>query len=271
MEYQLIGSGRYSDVFDFNGYVLKLYKKCMENGSVEKEYYFSKLAYDNKILTAEPKSIICEENRKGIIFQKINGQTLLNIIISNPIKIKKLLKNFVKLQSQIHSIELNNCKYTVKDHLRGSIKRNDQIENDDKDLIQEYIKKLPDGNSLCHGDFHPENVIFDNNEYYVIDWMTGMQGSIAADVARTEMILKNADIPGIKPKAIKLILQIFQKIFSKMYIKGYCKISMLKRKDINIWKLPLYIARLEENNSKEEENRLLKYIEKGIKKQKTSA
>jgi len=69
------------------------------------------------------------------------------------------------------------------------------MNNDDKTFLYKYIKKLPEGNNLCHGDFHPENVLFENDEYYVIDWMTGMQGNIAADVARTEMIIQNAGIP----------------------------------------------------------------------------
>jgi hypothetical protein len=105
MEYKLIGSGRTSDVFEYGEYVLKLYKEYMDEGSVEREYYFSKLAFTDNIKTPEPKSIVYEQNRKGIIFQKINGEPLLKIIIGNPLRIKKLLKIFVELQFKIHKIK----------------------------------------------------------------------------------------------------------------------------------------------------------------------
>jgi thiamine kinase-like enzyme len=145
------------------------------------------------------------------------------------------------------------------------------MNNGDKAFLYKYIKKLPEGNNLCHGDFHPENVLLENDEYYVIDWMTGMQGNIAADVARTEMIIQNAGIPGNIPYVIKRIMQIFQRKLSQIYIKEYCKISGIKKEEIRKWKLPIYIARLDEDNSKDEENRLLRFIENEMKKQKTSA
>jgi len=66
-------------------------------------------------------------------------------------------------------------------------------------------------------------------------------------------------------------MQIFQRKLSQIYIKEYCKISGIKKEEILKWKLPIYIARLDEDNSKEEENRLLRFIENEMKKQKTSA
>jgi uncharacterized protein (TIGR02172 family) len=271
MEHKLIDSGRTSDVFDYDENILKLYKEYMDKGLVEREFYFSKLAFNNNIKTPEPKSIIYEQNRKGIIFQKINGKPLLKIIIGNPLRIKRLLKKFVELQFKIHKNKVYNSGYTFKDYLYKSVERNEVMKNDDKAFIQKYIKKLPEGDNFCHGDFHPENVLLENNEYYVIDWMTGMQGNIAADLARTEMIIQNAEIPGKIPYITKKLMQIFQKKLSQTYIKEYCKISGMKKEEIDKWKLPLYVARLNENNSKEEENRLLRYIENEIKKQKTSA
>jgi hypothetical protein len=97
--------------------------------------------------------------------------------------------------------------------------------------------------------------------------MTGMQGSIAADVGRTEMILRNAEIPGTIPYFLKIILKIIQLKLSKMYINKYCKINNIKREEIDIWKIPLYVARLNEENCKNEEKRILKYIRRNIKKQ----
>ena len=266
MENKIIGSGRTSDVIEYNGFVLKLYKEFNNNEYIDKEYYFSKFAFDHNIKTPEPKQIIYENNRKGIVFEKINGKPLLKIILSNSLKLKQMIKIFVELQTSIHKIILNNSKYTFISYLNESIVENNLINDDTKAFLFNYIKTLPEGNNLCHGDFHPENILVDNNNFYIIDWMTGMQGNIAADVARTEMIIKNAEVPGNISFVMKSIVRIFQNKLSTMYIKEYCKINKLTKQEIDIWKLPLYVARLNEDNNKAEENRLLKYINKEIKK-----
>ncbi|MFD1910018.1 phosphotransferase family protein [Paenibacillus rhizoplanae] len=46
------------------------------------------------------------------------------------------------------------------------------------------LAELPDGEKLCHGDFHPDNILMDD-KLWVIDWMTGVRGNPAADVARS--------------------------------------------------------------------------------------
>ncbi|MET1174803.1 phosphotransferase [Paenibacillus amylolyticus] len=50
---------------------------------------------------------------------------------------------------------------------------------------------------MCHGDFHPDNVMLSEagDQYWVIDCMTGMSGDPAGDVARSWVILMSATLP----------------------------------------------------------------------------
>ena len=42
---------------------------------------------------------------------------------------------------------------------------------------------------LCHGDYHPSNVIIqENGTVYIIDWSHVTQGNAAADAARTFLL-----------------------------------------------------------------------------------
>jgi len=43
------------------------------------------------------------------------------------------------------------------------------------------LRELPDGEALCHGDFHPRNVIVDGDELTIIDWVDASSGPPAAD------------------------------------------------------------------------------------------
>lgn len=50
------------------------------------------------------------------------------------------------------------------------------------------LRELPDGEALCHGDFHPRNVIVDGDELTIIDWVDASSGPPAADLARSAII-----------------------------------------------------------------------------------
>lgn len=58
------------------------------------------------------------------------------------------------------------------------------------------INKLPKGNTLCHGDFHPYNIIVTlENQPSVIDFANICRGPKEYDIARTYVLLKEA-VPG---------------------------------------------------------------------------
>jgi thiamine kinase-like enzyme len=272
MEQKIVGFGRTSDVYEYGtDCVLKLFKEGIDIETVETEYNLSKYVYAKGVPTPKPKEILHYNNRIGITFQKISGKTLLKVFLENVFKIYNNISKMAELQNKINQIIIENNGYTFKKYLKCTIINSKYLTEVQKKFMGKYINQLPDGINLCHGDFHPENILVFNGNFYIIDWMTGMQGPIAADVARTEMILKNAEIPDDLSFFRKYLISIAQGIVAKLYVKKYCKISGIKISELSIWKLPLYIARLDEKNSKMEEERILKKIKKELEKRQTSA
>jgi aminoglycoside phosphotransferase (APT) family kinase protein len=49
---------------------------------------------------------------------------------------------------------------------------------------------MPEGDRLCHGDFHPINVLGEISRPVVIDWPDACRGDPAADVCRSYLLLK---------------------------------------------------------------------------------
>jgi Ser/Thr protein kinase RdoA (MazF antagonist) len=82
----------------------------------------------------------------------------------------------------------------VKDKLRGDIARAEHLTEAEKTLVNNYMDGLPEGNRLCHFDFHPDNVILTDKGPITIDWMTACKGEPVADAARTFIMLKYSDI-----------------------------------------------------------------------------
>jgi Ser/Thr protein kinase RdoA (MazF antagonist) len=58
-----------------------------------------------------------------------------------------------------------------------------------KASLLKTLDTLPDGNRVCHGDFHPANVLMSGKDANIIDWIDAARGNPLADVARTTIIL----------------------------------------------------------------------------------
>ena len=95
---------------------------------------------------------------------------------------------------------------------------------------------LPEGTSLCHGDFSPENVIIsENGTPYIIDWPHASQGNALADAAKTYLLfLLEGDSAG-----------------AGEYLAFFCKKSGSEEEDIRKWLPVVAAAQTAKGNEKE--------------------
>ena len=59
-----------------------------------------------------------------------------------------------------------------------------------KKCALKVLERLPDDKFLCHGDFHPDQIIMSPKGPIVIDWITAIKGSPASDVAQSSLVLR---------------------------------------------------------------------------------
>ena len=119
------------------------------------------------------------------------------------------------------------------------------------------MSALPEDNRLCHGDFHPDNVVLTPRGPVVIDWLTAVQGAAAADVCRTLLLLEHASPPSGLRMTLVLVLR---RLFAAAYWRRYARRTGLQRSQMEAWRLPLVAARLAENLPVDERRRLLRLI-----------
>jgi thiamine kinase-like enzyme len=168
------------------------------------------------------------------------------------------------LHSSIHAIK--NPGFTKnKDQLLQRIDVVNILSNPEKNKIMQYLKKLPEGESLCHGDFHPENVLLSNSKDFVIDWMTATQGNSCSDVAHTDLLLRYGVSPEEKHGIEKFITNMVRNKFADLYINTYLKITNVNRDSIKSWKLPNMASMLNDimsNSTKEQFLREIRNLSK---------
>ena len=55
------------------------------------------------------------------------------------------------------------------------------------------VRELPQGNSLLHGDLHPNNVILSDSGPVIIDWFDASVGHPVVDIARSKLLMRSPD------------------------------------------------------------------------------
>jgi len=256
---KLIAQGRTAEVFEWEkDKILKLFRPGLSKIMIEKEYEISANISNKLSLLPKVYKLIEIDNRSGIIYERINGITMMKVISSKPWKVKKEAQRLAELHKSIQQkvdFELPNCKTRLKDN----ISKTELLQEDIKKRLYDYIDELEDDNILCHGDFHPDNVLITKYGEIIIDWMTATKGNPLADIARTSVMFKFGDVP-VKSYIEKQIINFIRNKFYLEYIKHYIRVTGVKREQIERWELPVAAARLTEWLPKNEKTTLLKFV-----------
>lgn len=257
---KLIGVGRTAEVYEWgDDEVLKLFNEGFPYSVVENELQISLELYNQSLPVAKAYYCVEHEGRYGIVFERINGISMLKKLSQKPWKLFHEGKKLAELHLAIHKSNKADIP-NYKDQLIKDINLTINLMDQEKERIKGYLKSLPDGNTLCHGDFHPDNLLFSNGRYYIIDWLTAKRGASAADVARAKVLLRFADISHLKSNIQKLFIGYSRRIFLQTYMNHYTKGSPIKLEEIEMWVLPIAAARLNEHLLIAEKEAILRYI-----------
>ena len=186
----LLGVGRVAEVFACGELVVKLYKS-----TVPKRAPFGEAA----ILTAVealglPAPIVYGVHRIGdrwgVLMSRIEGATLAEAMKHQVGTLPVQLDQMARLQLQVHNhpaTQFANMKTRLASHIRQASTLSEPRQNT---LLAE-LAAMPDGDRLCHGDFHPYNIMGPAGHEVLIDWPNASQGDPAADVCRTYVLLRS--------------------------------------------------------------------------------
>jgi len=89
----------------------------------------------------------------------------------------------------------------------------------------------PDRRAICHGDFHPQNVLMSGNAVTgVLDWPNAVVADPAYDVAATRVILSCAPIEmAAVPAVARLLARMMRPVLLARHLAGYQRRRKLDR------------------------------------------
>ena len=244
---KMIGQGNTAEIYKYGeDKIIKLFRKEIPKEVAALEY--EKAVFVQTYVENVPKAydFITENNRYGIIYDRIYGIDLIKIIIKSIGKINHYSRTLALLHMSIHQKKVKvNEEFSVKNKLRCDIEAVEALSYEQKEFLTQYLKELPDGEVLCHFDFHPGNIMIQGKEPIIIDWMTACVGNPCADIARTYLILNYGELPN-GTYLVRKLVRLFQRHVGKIYYREYLKHSVFTESDIEKWILPVAAARLRE-------------------------
>jgi hypothetical protein len=194
---------------------------------------------------------------------------MLQAMSSKPWTLFRFAALMAGLHARIHANSIPGLP-DIRQRLGERIWQNPVLPSDLKDTLLARLKHLPDGESLCHNDFHPNNIIISRAGPIVIDWLDATRGHPMADVARTSLMMdlgfppggvgganqKMADVARTSllmalariPAGFRgrKLIEVVRSSFHRRYLREYMKIQSGKADEIRPWLGIVAAARMAE-------------------------
>ncbi|MGO1076466.1 phosphotransferase family protein [Inquilinus sp. CA228] len=185
----LIGSGKEAEVFDAGDRVVKLYRATAAAPKRAAFREASVLALVESLGLPVPSvhAVGQIDGRWGIAMSRAEGPSLADAIQRRSAEGPAGLERMARLQIAIHSrpgTHLGSLKARLAANIAG------MPDEAMRRRLLHGLDALPEGDRLCHGDFHPWNILGAPGREVVVDWLDACTGDPAADVCRSYVLIR---------------------------------------------------------------------------------
>ena len=255
-----IAHGRTADVYDWDeGHILKLFHTGFERPDIEYEFRIAQAIHASGVRAPTAKALLQVQGRNGLIYERVAGESMLDVFQRKPWRVTQYSRILARLHAQMHECVFDAREIPLqRKRLQNKINHADALSASLKASLLNSLQALPDGDRVCHGDFHPANVLIMRDDARVIDWMDASRGNPLADVARTSIIF----LGSVATKEVpNLALKVFIKIAHTVYLREYFRLRPDGTDEYRRW-LPIIAAARLSEEIPELERWLVKQAEK---------
>lgn len=206
--------------------------------------------------------VVTIEGRPGLVMERIDGPDLFTLMARKPWSFPGYAALLGTIHARMHEVDAPKDLPVLREHIRQRISVAPTLPPRLAARALDLLDQLPDGDAICHGDFHPGNLLSGANGPVVIDWVNATRGDAAADVARTRLMLRVGAVPPGTARIIRLLQAVGRDGFRMLHARSYRRQRAIDGALVDRWEVVRAADRLSEGID-EEVPSLLAVLERG--------
>jgi Ser/Thr protein kinase RdoA (MazF antagonist) len=256
----LIANGRTAAVYALNDReVLKLFRDGWGADHAAFEAGLARQVHAVGMPAPAVLRCIDVDGRAGIVYERLYGPSLQDWLGTKLWRIPAVGRQLAEAHASVHARTAQDLP-ARRAILARRIRKAWPLTEQARSGALRALETLPDGDTLCHGDLNPGNILLTPDGPVVIDWVDVARGHPLSDVARTLLLLRMAPSYATNP-AQCLIVRVGAAQLAAAYLHRYRQLRPAPRSEIAAWTLPVAAARLDEGVTIEEPH-LLRLVER---------
>jgi len=256
-----IAEGREAEIFAWcDGTVLRLYRSPRAQQHIEQEAQAMRAAAASGVRVPAVRGIETVDGRPGLVMERIDGVDMLTLVGKKPWLVWSIAGQSGRLHAALHNVVAPPGLESHRELLRRHIETSPLVPAAVRDRAFAALETLPDGDRICHNDFHPGNIMQTDGEPVIIDWTNSTRGDPTADFVRTDMMLRLGDPPPGAPFVIRFGAYFARGLMRQSYLRAYRRLRPIDMELAARWLIPVAANRLFEN-IESERPKLLRLLE----------
>ena len=242
-----LAEGREAEVFvRADGNVVKVMRSANQEARVRREAAALQALADRGRLTPAFVDTSEVDGRPALVSERVSGDDLLTRLSKKPWLVLKVASTLGRAHATMHDQPAPDTLPDLRDELARRIESAKALPAHHATAALERLWVLPAGDRLCHGDYHPQNVLGTLKEPVIIDWGDASRGAPTADVARTLLLLRIGELPPDTPAPMRALTAVGRGILARRYLAVYRHHADEKPSQLDDWLYVRAAARFNE-------------------------
>ena len=186
---RLLAVGNVAEIFEYGCRVVKLYKSAAGKPAAFREASIHAAVEALQLPVPRLWGVQQFGDRWGLVFDYVEQPAFAEQMRNRPEHASRYIDRMVRLQIHINGQPAVHLAW-LNAKLAANIAATGLLDQKRKRELLARLAEMPKGEHLCHGDFHPMNILGDTAQPIVIDWADARRGDPAADASRSYLLLK---------------------------------------------------------------------------------
>lgn len=240
-----LAHGRTADVYAWgDAHVLKLFHSWFGLESIEYEARIARAVHASGLPVPAVGDIIQVDGHTGLVYERVVGHPMLDALTHDSSQITEYAQRLASLHAEMHECVADAELPLQRQRLEDKIGNAGALTRPLRYAALAALDGMPDGDRLCHGDFHPGNVLLTAQGEVIIDWIDATRGNPLADVARTTILAMGSAEGDDRTTPV---MRSLAREFHANYIRHYFSLGPPGMAEYRRWLPIVAAARLSEN------------------------